>query len=105
MTRAYKNFTPIMGLYRVTHVPSGRSLIGASEHVQGFLNRVRFQLDAGVHPNKALQQDWKAGTPNDFSFEVLDELKPQDGQDIKAELADLLALWLEKLALTPQQRY
>lgn len=105
MTRAYKNFTPIMGLYRVTHLPSGRSLIGASEHVQGYLNRIRFQLDAGSHPNKAMQQDWKAGTPDDFTFEVLDELKPQEGQDIKAELADLLELWLDKLALTPEQKY
>lgn len=105
MTRAYKGFTPIMGLYRVTHLPSGRTLVGSSEHVQGYLNRIRFQLDAGVHTNKAMQQDWKAGTPDDFTFEVLDEIKPQDGQDIQADLAELLALWLDKLALRPEQRY
>lgn len=104
-TSAYKDFTPIMGVWRVTHLPSGRSLLGAAEHAQGRLNRTRFQLDAGVHPNKTLQQDWSSTTPEDFVFEIVDVLQIQAGQDVEADLAELLALWLEKLALPAEKLY
>ena len=104
--RRYKGFTPKAGVYRVTHRPSGRSLLGVSPHAEGMLNRIRFQLDLGAHPLAALQRDWTADGAAVFTFELLDVLTPDAAGEVpQADLDELLALWQGQLALTPEQRY
>ncbi|MBB6018095.1 GIY-YIG nuclease family protein [Deinococcus radiopugnans] len=104
--RQYKDFTPRMGIYRVSHLPSGRTLLGHSLHLEGMLNRIRFQLQNGLHPDKAMQADWKADGPDAFSFEVLDEITPKNpGDEPVDDLKELLTLWQEKLNLPPAQLY
>jgi len=51
------------------------------------------------HLPPALQADWDRQTPEDFAFEILDELKPTDPPqpDPWKELKLLEALWLDKL--------
>lgn len=106
MTRPYKGFTPRLGLYRIVHHRSGRTLIGYSTHLIGTLNRHRFQLDLGNHPNRALQQDWKADGPGGFTCEVLDELTPlRPEADPTDDLRELLGLWRENLGLRPGDEY
>lgn len=106
MTRAYKGFTPRMGVYRVTHVPSGRTLLGHSTHVEGLLNRFRFQLTHGSHVNRAMQRDWQATGPDSFTFEVLDDLTPTTpGEEPVDDLKELLSLWQEKLNIPPGLQY
>ncbi len=104
--RQYKAFTPRLGIYRVTHTPSGRTLLGQSLHLDGMLNRIRFQLQNGLHPNRVMQADWKADGPDAFMFEVLDEIEPKNpGDEPMDDLKELLTLWQEKLDLPPTQRY
>ena len=104
--RKYKDFTPRMGIYRITHTPTGRTLLGQSTHVQGMLNRIQFQLQAGMHTNKSMQRDWNEHGPDSFTFEILDELKPKNpGDEPVDDLKELLALWQEKLNIPPEQQY
>lgn len=104
--RRYKGFTPKAGVYRVTHLPSGRTLLGSSPHAVGMLNRIRFTLGTNGHPVKALQRDWNADGESAFRFEILDELAPDEAGDVSAaDLAELLDLWQVKLALPPEARY
>ncbi|GGO39464.1 GIY-YIG nuclease family protein [Deinococcus humi] len=104
--RQYKDFTPRMGVYRVTHTPSGCTLLGHSLHLEGMLNRIRFQLQNGLHPQKSMQADWRADGADAFTFEVLDEITPKNpGDEPVDDLKELLALWQEKLNLLPAQRY
>lgn len=104
--RRYKGFTPKAGVYRVTHLPSGRTLLGSSPHLDGMLNRTRFSLGLNGHPVKALQRDWNADGEGAFRFEILDELAPDETGDVSsADLAELLDLWRAKLALPPEARY
>ncbi|CAM3209564.1 hypothetical protein DESA109040_02895 [Deinococcus saxicola] len=42
---------------RITHMPSGRILLGQSLHLEGMLNRIRFQLQNGLYPNRVIQAD------------------------------------------------
>lgn len=113
-SRRSKVFAPTAGVYRVTHLPSGRSLLGASGHAQGILNRIRWQLETRVssifpvngHALKAVQRDWNADGAAAFRFEVLDELAPDSsGETNRADLEELLALWRERLALSDDQSY
>lgn len=57
--RQYKETPRPMGVYRVRNRENGKSLIGSSMDVRAMLNRQRFQLDAGSHPNRVLQADWQ----------------------------------------------
>ena len=105
--RAYKNFTPKMGVYGV-RLASGQVMTDFSPHVEGILNRTRFQLDAGVYPNKDIQQLWQEGGPAAVQLEILDELaydpnKPAD-HDYRAELLELDALHRERLNLPPRPK-
>lgn len=59
LIRQYKESRRPMGIYRVRHKASGRSLVGETVDLPAMLNRVRFQLNAGAHPNVELQRDWK----------------------------------------------
>ena len=106
--RAYKNFTPRMGVYALRHPVSGQVLTDWSPHVEGSLNRLRFQLDAGLYPDKDVQRHWKEGGTQAIGFEILDELaydpaKPAD-HDYSAELTELEALHREHLHLPPRPR-
>lgn len=106
LPRPYKGFTPRMGVYRVTHLPSGRTLLGYSLHLEGMLNRIRFQLENGMHPNKIMQADWKMDGPGGVVFGVLDEIGPKTpGDEPVDDLRELLTLWQEKLSLPPDLCY
>jgi hypothetical protein len=98
-----------MGVWAIRHLASGRTLIGWSRHLQGTLNRHRFQLDLGGHPVKALQTDWRRECPEAFAFEILDELAPDPTRppayDYAEDLAGLESLWRERLGLTAKMLY
>jgi hypothetical protein len=97
--RAYKETPRPMGVFRVRNTVNGKSLIGTSVDVPGMLNRQRFQLRAGGHPDRALQRDWNESGPEAFEFETLDTLAPPEepGYDPAADLKMLERMWLEKL--------
>lgn len=105
--RAYKDSPRPMGVFRVRNTTNGRSLIGASVDVPAMLNRVRFQLGAGSHPDRALQQDWKELGPAVFEFETLDVLEPsrEPGRDPAVDLRALEQMWLEKLGRAGERGY
>ncbi|GHF47444.1 hypothetical protein HNQ07_002785 [Deinococcus metalli] len=91
--------TPRPGVARVTHVPSGRSLLVPSVNVDAFLNRTRFELMTGTHRHAALQRDWTGDGAAAFTFDVLDTLTPGDATPatLRDDLEELLTLWQEKL--------
>jgi len=89
-----------MGVYRIHNTRHDRSLIGRSVDLPAILNRERVALRFGNHPNAALQRDWTTLGPDAFVFEVLDTLKPPEGQpdyDPTDDLRVLEELWLERL--------
>ncbi len=88
-----------MGVFRVRDTVSGTALIGSSVDLPSMLNRQRFQLEMGGHPDKALQRAWDASSPEAFVFEVLDELEAPDtaGYEPKDDLRELERLWRERL--------
>jgi hypothetical protein len=105
--REYKETRRPAGIYRVRNTATGKSLIGSSVNLPGMLNRQRFQLEHGSHPDQELQQDWKELGPDAFAFETLDLLKPPDEPtyDPTADLRVLKELWLEKLTESGEPLY
>jgi GIY-YIG catalytic domain len=85
-----------MGVYQIRNVVNEKMLIGAALDLPGILNRHKFQLKMGNHPNGALQAEWNEFGDENFAFEILDEITPKEGRDHREELAFLEELWLEK---------
>ncbi|WP_246187923.1 DUF2087 domain-containing protein [Paenibacillus tengchongensis] len=95
-----------MGVYRIYNSVNGKSLVGSSMNLDGAWNKHKFMLDAGLHDNKALQADWKTYGADAVTFEVLEQIKPEEEFIAEASetlkyrkpLAEMEERWLEKLA-------
>jgi hypothetical protein len=107
LRRQYKETVRPAGLFGVRNVSEGVLLVGTSVDLPGMLNRQRFQLELGSHPDKALQADWNRLGAGAFSFETLDRLAPPDdaGADVRGDLDTLRDMWLQKLAEEGQRLY
>jgi hypothetical protein len=105
--RAYKETPRPAGVFRIRHNALCKSLVGTSVNLPAILNRHRFQLTNGSHPDLPLQRDWNECGPAAFAFEVLDELTPKKEPDYEpaGDLAVLLDMWLQKLAATGEAFY
>src|ERR1044072_1903078 len=88
-----------MGILLVRNNLSDKVFLVSSPDLPGAINRHKFQLNAGGHPNKQLQADWNQLGRDAFAFEIVDGLSP--GPDLKLhyrpDLTSLEDLWLEKL--------
>lgn len=99
LIRKYKETPRPMGVYAVRNTATGKSFIGSSIDAPSRLNRMRTQLQSGLHPNRVLQDDWKRLGADAFELVVLDTLEPSDqpGYDPAEDLRVLEAMWREKV--------
>ena len=97
--REYKERVKPAGVFQVKNTANGKVLLGSSLNLEGPLNRHRFMLKIGSHTNKELQKDWNEFGPDNFSFDILEEVKMQDGPNfnLNDELTLLEEIWLEKV--------
>jgi len=105
--REYKETSQPAGIYRVRNSATGKSLVGSTVNLTGMLNRQRFQLEHGSHPDRELQRDWDELGSEAFEFEVLDRLKPRNepAYDPTEDLRVLKEIWLEKLTAAGEPLY
>jgi len=99
LKRAYKE-TPLQaGIFHIKNTQTGKILLGSSTNLHGPLNRHRFMLSIGKHPNEALQKDWNQLGADAFVFEILEIVKPSADPlfNLDDELTLLEQIWLEKL--------
>jgi hypothetical protein len=97
--REYKETARPMGVFRVRNTATGKSFIGSSNDLPAMLNRQRFQLDAGSHPNSQLQSDWKELGAAVFEFDTLDTLQAPEtpGADVSEDLRTLEEMWMQNI--------
>src|SRR5690349_3968973 len=77
LTREYKETPRPAGIFRVRNTAAGKSFVASTVDLPAMLNRQRFQLQLGGHPDQELQNDWKELGENAFEFETLDQLEPK----------------------------
>jgi hypothetical protein len=99
LNKNYQQLNVPMGVFLIRNVVADKVFVASGLNLHGIINRHRFQLIAGVHPNKALQADWSQLGSQNFAFEILEEFTPPDDNQIDEvkELAFIEDLWLEKL--------
>ena len=89
--RQARDTFPPMGIYAIRHRASGHLLLGASRNVHAALNRARFELRMGKHPDRVLQAEWNRTGVEGLAFEVLEFLKEREDEafDYAGELRAL----------------
>jgi hypothetical protein len=99
LKRQYLDTKTRAGVYAIRNQITGRALVAGSTNVHGILNRHRFQLRYGQHPNVRLAQDWAEHGEANFLFEVLDMAKPSEDPAFNAaqELELLVSLWRQEI--------
>ena len=105
--REYKERIKPSGIYQVKNIANGKVLLCSSLNLEGSLNRHKFMLKIGSHTNKALQKEWNELGPNQFLFEILEEVQRKDDSNfnLKDELTLLEMIWLEKLQPFDERGY
>jgi group I intron endonuclease len=95
----YKQTLPPTGIFQVKNLVNNKILIGSSKNLPGRINRFKFGLKYGTENNKELNNDYKKYGEENFSFDIIDELKPKDdpAYDYTEDLKVLEEMWIEKL--------
>jgi len=107
LIRGYKERRKPAGVFQIRNSANGKLLLGSSLNIEGWSNRHKFQLAAGLHPNQDLQKEWNEHGPGTFVFEVLEEVKFSDDPDfsVEDELTLLEEIWWEKLEPVGEKGY
>lgn len=100
LTRQYKETARTAGVAVARNLRNGKVFLFGGVDIPALINRHRAQLKIGSHPNRALQDDWKALGADAFEFEVIDTLPAPETPDFDArdDVQALEAMWMEKLA-------
>lgn len=107
LKKSYQQRNVPMGVFVIRNVVTDKVFVAAGLNLHGIINRHRFQLIAGSHPNRALQADWSQLGSRNFAFEILEEVSPPDDNQIDEakELSFMEKLWLEKLQPYAERGY
>lgn len=103
----YKRTLRPMGVYQVRNLVNGKIFVGSSLNLPGRINRHKFELNVGSENIKELQEDYNKFGEENFSFEIIDELKPKEDPEYnyKEDVAVLEQLWIEKLQPFAEKGY
>ncbi len=101
LKQQYLQMKPDMGIFVIRSNTSNKCYVEGTQNLKSKINRNKFQLEAGSHPIKELQKDWKEFEEANFTIEILEKLK-YDKDESKTDYTDDLALlqmvWEEKMS-------
>jgi hypothetical protein len=96
------------GIFQVLNKQANKIYLKTSTDLDRAFNADIFQLKAGMHSNKALQDDWNALGAENFDFQLFDELNLKGTEtkaEIDKELKELIELHKAELSSTGQLLY
>ncbi len=99
LIRKYKETPRPMGIFQIKNLKNNKIYIESSKNLDASMNKYKFLLKYKLCKILNLQDEWNKFGENNFTFEVIDILKPKDEPDVNysEELKTLEELWLEKL--------
>lgn len=107
LKEAYKQQSFKIGIFQIRNKVNGKRYVGSSLNLDAIWNRNRAELNFGGHRNITLQKEWKEFGEENFTFEILSEIKQEAGAkiDYKKELKQLEAMFLEELQPYAEKGY
>lgn len=102
----YKQMKFPMGVFQIRNLTNNKVLIDNSSDMLSKWNRHQMELKFGSHKNQFLQKDWNESGADNFVFEVLSELKPDDKiTNYPKELQSLQEMVLDEMKIPTEHRY
>ena len=104
----FRSFKFRAGIFRILNKAENKIYLQTSSDLDRAFNSDLFQLNARMHSNQALQNDWNNLGPESFEFDVFDEIKVKETanpQEINKDLKELLELHLTELKKHGQLLY
>ncbi|MEI6748852.1 MAG: GIY-YIG nuclease family protein [Bacteroidales bacterium] len=83
------------GIFMIKNLKNNKIYLQTSTDMDRAYNSDVFKLKAGLHSNKAMQDDWNTSGADSFAFDLCDELKIKEAateSEIKSDLIELLEL-------------
>ncbi|MBE0649930.1 MAG: GIY-YIG nuclease family protein [Bacteroidales bacterium] len=95
----YKQMKFRIGVFQIRNTVNNKIFVEGSTDLVAIWNRIKFQLNAGLHPNAELQKEWKEFGAENFVYEILGEIKQDDTEsvDYRREVKQLEEMYLEKM--------
>jgi len=104
----YKQMKTEMGIMLVQNKINNKYILVTTQNLKGMINRIRFQLKSGGHPNKELQKEWNELGEDDFEIKIL-EILEYDKDELKTDYSEELnimeIMWAEKLSEKNMEAY
>ncbi len=104
----YKQMKTERGIFIVQNKVNNKYLLVTTQNLHGMINRVRFQLNSGGHPNRELQKEWKEFGEKNFDIRILEKLaydKDESKTDYSEELRIMDMIWSEKQSYKNMEAY
>ncbi|MBN2614892.1 MAG: GIY-YIG nuclease family protein [Bacteroidales bacterium] len=102
----YKQMKFPMGVFQIRNLSNDKVLIDNSTDMVSKWNRHQMELKFGSHKNQDLQKDWNNTGTDNFVFEVLSELKPDEKIiSYPKELKSLQERVIEEINIEKELRY
>ena len=79
----YKEKKTTGGVYKISNVETGKSLIKGEIDLKSMENRFNFSVSINSCLNPKLQKDWNKYGPKSFIFEILEEVEMKPEQDTR----------------------
>ncbi|MDO9257284.1 MAG: GIY-YIG nuclease family protein [Bacteroidales bacterium] len=95
----YKQMKFKMGVFQIRNTVNNKIFIGSSLDLKAIWHAQKIQLDMGMHQNSDLQKDWKEYGPENFSYEILEEIHETEDKhlDYRKEIKALEQMIIEDL--------
>jgi hypothetical protein len=104
----YKLMKFRVGIFQIINKRENKIFLQTTSDMDRAFNSDKFQLNAGMHSNKDLQNDWNKFGPESFEFKILDELTTNDTESpekIKKDIKELMEIHKNEMQLNGQQLY
>lgn len=95
LKEAYKQMKFPAGVFQIRNLQNGKVFISSSANLDTAWNSQRFKLNAGLHPNQLLQNDWKQSMEENFAYEILETIENEEQTISTNDLKALEALMIE----------
>lgn len=97
-----------VGVFQIKNTVNQKIFIGSSADLDAIWNRISTELKFGNYPNAELQNDWKNFREENFTFEILSEIKQEDDGktvDYRKEARQLEKMFIEELQSFNEKGY
>ena len=101
LKQQYLQTKPDMGIFIIRSKSGNKGYIEGTQDLKSKINRYKFQLGFGSHPNKELQKEWKDLGEANFTIEILEKLeydKDESKTDYTEDIEVLQMIWEERLS-------